>query len=99
MTIWGLGIVARLYFLQIVESKYYVERAAQHQQDVVLITPRRGDIWDRNNNLLASSSAVDSVFARPGVMKDPVAVARSLAPLTGLPLKDLLQKLDPDRSW
>jgi cell division protein FtsI (penicillin-binding protein 3) len=99
MAIWSMGIAARLYFLQIVESKYYVEKAAQHQQDEVPVTPRRGDIWDRNGNLLASSSAVDSVFARPSAMKDPATVARALAPLTGLPFKDLLLKLDPDRSW
>ena len=55
MALWGIGIGARLYFLQVVQSDSYIEKAAQHQQDIVKITPRRGDIMDRDGNVLASS--------------------------------------------
>jgi cell division protein FtsI (penicillin-binding protein 3) len=65
----------------------------------VKTTSRRGDILDRSGNVLASSLLVDSVYARPSAMKDPVAVAKALAPITGIPLKDLIRKLDPEKPW
>jgi cell division protein FtsI (penicillin-binding protein 3) len=99
LAIWSVGIAARLFSLQVVESQNYIEKAAQHQQDKFPITPRRGDIFDRDGNVLASSVTVDSVFAKPSEMNDTAAVARALAPLTGIPLKDLLRKLDPEKRW
>ena len=78
MAVWGLGIGARLYFLQVVRSDSYIEKAAQHQKDVVKITPRRGDILDRDGNVLASSVQVDSVFARPNEIKNTAATAKAL---------------------
>jgi len=89
MAIWSVVIGARLFFLQIVESKNYIEKAAHHQQDTVRITPRRGDILDTDGNVLASSVIVDSLFAKPNEMTDPAAVARELAPLINIPVKDL----------
>ena len=99
MAIWSVVIGARLFFLQIVESKNYIEKAAHHQQDTVRITPRRGDILDTDGNVLASSVIVDSLFAKPNEMTDPAAVARELAPLINIPVKDLTRKLDPDKHW
>jgi cell division protein FtsI (penicillin-binding protein 3) len=99
MTIWGLGIGARLYFLQVVESAYYIEKAGQQQKQIVTITPRRGDILDRDGNALASSVLVDSVYARPMSIKTPEATAKVLARLTGSSYAEMLRKLDPEKSW
>jgi hypothetical protein len=52
MAIWGIGIGARLYGLQIAESKYIEGR---DQQQRVLATPRHGAILDRNGNDLRST--------------------------------------------
>ena len=75
MVFWGIGIAARLSFLQIVESAAYVEKAARQQQNTVDIMPRRGDILGRDGTPLASSVRVYSVFAKPREMKNPQAVA------------------------
>jgi cell division protein FtsI (penicillin-binding protein 3) len=99
MAVWALGIGARLCFLQVVESSTYVEKAAQHQQQVVQITPRRGDILDRDGNALAVSLQVDSVFARPGEVKDPAAAARVLSKVLGIPSNELVRKLESDKPW
>ena len=99
MAVWGLAIGVRLYFLQVVRSDSYIQRASQHQKDVVEITPRRGDILDRDDNVLASSVQVDSVFARPNQIKNTAATARELARLTGVPLSELKRKLAPSNHW
>ena len=99
MAVWGLAIGVRLYFLQVVRSDSYIQRASQHQKDVVEITPRRGDILDRDGNVLASSVQVDSVFARPNQIKNTAATAKALARLTGVPLSELNRKLSPSNHW
>ena len=99
MVFWGIGIAARLSFLQIVESAAYVEKAAKQQQNTVDIMPRRGDILGRDGTPLASSVRVYSVFAKPREMKNPQAVAKTLARLTGTPLAEMQRKLNPSRGW
>ena len=99
MALWGIGIGARLYFLQVVQSDSYIEKAAQHQQDIVKITPRRGDILARDGNVLARSVEVDSVFARPHEIKNRAATAKALSRLTGIPVSELNRKLDPANHW
>ena len=96
MAIWGLAIGVRLYFLQVVRSDSYIQRASQQQKDVIKVTPRRGDILDRDGNVLASSVQVDSVFARPNQIKNTAATAKALARLTGVPLSELNRKLELD---
>ena len=93
MAIWALGIGARLYYLQVVASASYVQKAAQHQQQVIKITPRRGDILDRDGNALAVSLQVNSVSARPSEVKEAEGTARTLSKLTGIPYGELLRKL------
>ncbi len=44
-----------------------------------------GDIVDRNGNILAQSSSVDSVVLQPSLVEDPEEVARSLACAGGWP--------------
>src|SRR5262245_57709244 len=99
MAIWGLAIGARLYFLQIVQSDNYIERAREQQQDAVTVTPRRGDILDRDGTLLAGSVQVDSIFARPNEIKNPEATAKTLARVTGIPSSELLRKLKGGGRW
>ena len=99
MAVWGIGIGARLYFLQIVQSSIYIEKAQQHQQQVIDITPRRGDIFDREGNALAISVLADSVYARPREVKRPADTARVLSKLTGVPSGVLLRKLSSSKPW
>ena len=99
MALWGIGIGARLYFLQVVRSESYIEKAAQHQQDIVKITPRRGDIMDRDGNVLAGSIEVDSVYARPHEIKNRAATAKTLSRITGISSSELNRKLDPAKTW
>src|SRR5439155_21719690 len=60
MGLWGPAIGARLYFLHVVHSADYKERAERQQQRTLEVSPRRGNIYDRNGNELAVSIKVDS---------------------------------------
>jgi cell division protein FtsI (penicillin-binding protein 3) len=99
MVLWGAGIGVRLFFLQIVQSAYYIEKAEQQQRKLIPITPRRGDILDREGNVLARSVEVDSLFARPHEIKDLQRTAKTLSRLTGIPLREMTRKLSSSDHW
>jgi len=99
MAFWTSAIGARLYFLHVVHSADYKQRAQRQQQRSLEVSPRRGVIYDRNNNELAISVKVDSVFAIPDEIEDLDLTAKTLAPLIGVPRKDLVGKLDSPRSF
>ena len=99
MLFWGTVIATRLFLLHVVQSADYKQRAERQHQRTLDVVPRRGIIYDRNGNELAVSIKVDSVFAVPEEIADPGSTVRKLSALTGVSKKELLQKLDTDRSF
>ncbi len=99
MALWAGAITARLYFLHVVHSAEYRQRAERQQQRTLELSPRRGIIYDRNGNELAASIKVDSVFAVPDEIEDPAATAQTLSSLIDVSREDLLRKLDSGRSF
>src|SRR3989442_13545039 len=65
LALWIAGLLARLYFLQVVEYTYSLARAQRQQQRTGEIAPKRGTIFDREIQLLAISLPADSSFAGP----------------------------------
>src|SRR4051812_31110043 len=84
MVLWGGAIGTRLYSLHVVHSVDYKERAERQQQRTLEVSPRRGNIYDRNVSELAVSIKVDSVFAVPAEIHNPEATARFLSSATGV---------------
>jgi len=99
MTVWAAAIGTRLYFLHVVHSADYRQRAERQQQRTFEVTPPRGIIYDRNKNELAVSVKVDSVFAVPDEIDDPVRAAGILSTRLGIPRNELSQKLQMQRSF
>src|SRR4029079_3657125 len=89
MGLWGTVIGARLYFLQVVQSASYRERADDQQQRTIRIIPPRGSILDSNGNALAISVPVKTIFARPKEIADVVAAAKALSAITGQSFSDI----------
>ena len=79
--LWAGAIAGRLFWLQVVHHREYVERAARQQQRTVEVAPRRGILYDRNLRELAMTVLADSIYADPGEIADKPAAARALAAL------------------
>ncbi len=77
--LWAVVITGRLFWLQIVRHKDYVERAQKQQQRTFEVAPRRGILYDRNMRELAMTVQVDSIYAVPTEIDDQGAAARTLA--------------------
>ncbi len=66
-----VGLVARLYNLQIVNHERFQVEVAKQQLKDIAITPQRGQIFDANGKVLAKSSIVWNVAADPSQIKAP----------------------------
>lgn len=75
---WTAVIEARLVWFQVVRHDALVERAARQQQEEVVAPARRGEILDRNGNVLAFSVDAPSVVAVPYEVENAEATAAAV---------------------
>lgn len=99
LVLWMVGLLARLYDLQIFQYGELLARAQRQQQRTVEVAPKRGTIFDRQMHPLAMSLAVDSICAVPAEILDREMVANLLAPVLKLDASDLLGRLNAFRSF
>ena len=86
-----LGVLAfgpvawRLYDLMIANYDYYAGLALRNQSRTTAVSPRRGEIYDRNMDLLATSVSVENIYLNPRELKQSGAdigkIAADLAPI------------------
>ena len=64
-----LPIAAQLYRLMVIDYDYYAAKALRNQTRTTAVTPERGNIYDRNMNILAASVSVENVYLDPHELK------------------------------
>jgi cell division protein FtsI (penicillin-binding protein 3) len=94
LVLWGAAVLARLFYIQILQHGHYAELAEQQQTKLVEIPAQRGSIYDRNGHILAITIPVDTVVVNPLLLPnietaalifheilglDPDALAKTLA--------------------
>lgn len=92
-------VEVRLYVLQIRQHAQYQNRAnAQHDKTIV-ITPRRGEILDRNYQTLATSTRGFSVYVTPSLItRNQISLSSDLAQILSLPHKKICEILEETTS-
>lgn len=55
-------VVARLAYIQLVRGKFFEERSLDQRTRLIKLAAKRGDIFDRNGNLLATSIDTYSLY-------------------------------------
>src|SRR5208282_174352 len=88
--VWVGAISGRLFWLQIVRHRDFVERAERQQQRTFEVAPRRGVLYDRNLRELAMTILVPSIYADPTQIADKQDTARTLASLVHTDPEDAL---------
>lgn len=76
--LWTVAIEARLFYLQVIDHQEMVALAARQRDNTIEPAARRGDIVDRNGNLLAYTVDADSIIADPTEVENPERVAATL---------------------
>lgn len=97
MLAWGILIVLRLMQLQVIRYGDYVHQAAKQQQRAMEVSPPRGVIYDRKGQVLAMSSAVESVFVVPSEVSDAAGAANALANVLHGDPNELLARIHSQR--
>jgi len=94
-----LGILGRLSYLQIVKHDEYSRLAESQHAKAVALKPKRGPIVDRGGQVLAESSAAESLFALPHRIDDVARLARALAPIVGDPAPEIAKRMDASKRF
>lgn len=85
-----LPVSVRLYELMVVQYDHYLQKATDNQTRTTLVSPARGEIYDRNMNILACSETVQTLYLNPRQLRQSGADVEKLAADLGQ-----LLELDP----
>ena len=88
----GLLVAWRLYDLMILQYDYYAGLALRNQTRTTTVTASRGDICDRNMNILATDISVENVYLDPHELKQSKADVAAMAEALG-------QILEKEPQW
>ena len=89
----------RLVELQVAKHQEYSQMAAEKHTMRKVLHARRGLIFDRNGELLASNLPVSTVVADGSHVKDPAPLAKLAAPFLEMDEKELCTKLTSGRKY
>jgi cell division protein FtsI (penicillin-binding protein 3) len=91
-----LLVTGKLVLLQGVDGAEYTEAASQARLRTVDIAALRGQVLDRDGNLLAYTVDASLVTADPTLVADPQRTALALTTLLDVPVSDLTERLRRD---
>jgi cell division protein FtsI (penicillin-binding protein 3) len=94
-----LGLIGRLTYLQVFRHAAYAAVMDRQNSKTVTLRAKRGPILDRHGEVLADSSAAESLFAEPRRIADAAALARWLAPILRERVAELQRRLEGDRGF
>ena len=86
-------VAARLVWVQGIDSPHFVSLASDQRDRRITLPPTRGEILDRNGNVLAMSVDAKTIVADPRQIADPAREAAALAPVLGIPVGTLVRTL------
>lgn len=100
LTLALVGIITRLVYLQIFVSNDRIAAQVDQLVDEVQIPAERGNIYDRNLNILVQDSSAKSVNIIPKLVKEPTEVSKKLSKELGLDydkVYKIVTKLEDDK--
>ena len=94
-----LLLVARSLQIQFFQRQEWGDFANKQIQRNLPLEPRRGDIYDRNDQELAVSIEMESLAVNPRIIENPTATARQLSKVIQIPAVSLDKKLRQERAF
>jgi len=92
-------VIVRLVHLQVVERSRLAARAERQQEQIVILEPKRGTIYDRGGRELAVTVDVDSVYGVPSNVDNPRELAARLSRILREDPRRIERKLAGDRKF
>ncbi|MGI9330314.1 MAG: peptidoglycan D,D-transpeptidase FtsI family protein [Gammaproteobacteria bacterium] len=93
LVVAGVGLVGRAAYLQVFNTEFLNEQAAARHLRVAQVAAHRGPVTDRNGEVLAVSTPVDSIWVNPKeILRTPEKISQ-LAAAVGLDADRLARRL------
>ncbi len=84
--------IQKVYSLQFIESDHFQDQALSYRERVEVLEARRGTIYDKHFNVLASSIQSYNVAIRPNEIND-LGLIKVLSPLLGIDENKILNEI------
>lgn len=95
-----VAAAARLVQIQVIESRIYQEIARKQYEARVPLVAQRGNIYDRNGNILVTNSDFVSFAADPTIAGDDARfIAHEFSKVTGKPEREYISKLQSKKRF
>lgn len=94
-----LFLTIRLIYVQVIRYPYLSDLARRQHNLAIKLEPKRGAIYDRNMRPLAFSINLESVYANPRMIKDPVKAAYLLSDILHLDHAYLVKKFTQRKAF
>jgi len=92
-------LMGRLAWVQFVEGGELQKKALERRMRDIPVEAKRGSLYDRNGKELVTSISVDSIYVTPGHVKEPRETAEKLAPILGMDVDKLYERLTKKSSF
>lgn len=92
-------VVARLLWLQVIDAPNLSAKAQSLHTTNVTLTAKRGTIYDRNGNVLATSVECRTIYCNPKEVTNKTTCAQELANALGGSADDYLSTLSQDTTF
>ena len=97
--LWVGGLVTRLLSLQVTDVDKWQEWAMRQHFAEITVASERGPILDRDHKLVAISVPAESIYVRPGQVKDKDLTSHELAAALSLDVKAVRAKLEESKPF
>ncbi len=92
-------LFGRLFFLQVIVAGDYSSQAHARMTDDSVVYAKRGTIYDRNGNVLATSVQATSIYCNPKEVTDAQQASQILAEILGGDQQEYLDDLTKDSTF
>ncbi len=93
------AVPIRLFYIQVVEHEFYKTKSIDQRTRIIILAADRGDIVDREGNILVTSIDTYSIFAIPRKIEGKEYVAGKLSGILGVTKYSVLNKLYKDKPF
>lgn len=91
-------ILFKAWHMQIIKGKYYRALAENNRVRSVIISPLRGNIYDRNGEVMAKNVASFNLGLVPADIKDLELTLKIIAPITGISPDEMKEIIEENRN-
>lgn len=93
VSLWFIAVLLRLIDLQVVHSDEYLQKARRQHIWEIELNARRGEIYDRNGEVLATSISSHSIYIIPKEIDNPIRTSLILSNYLSISGEDIFNKI------